>query len=104
MPCTINGNAPTCTQYSSPSYQNQLLIILLNAAQNNTAFATLLEEAEAEGLTCLSPAQNKAKQATMICEGLVSFDCHQLACYTPVQLEAIKSLLICSMVQATTIT
>ena len=100
MACTIDSAAPTCTQYQSPTLQRQLLIILLNAAQDNDTFADLLEEAEAAGLTCLSPAQNRAKQATMICEGLESFACDQLACYTPVQLEAIMSLLICSLVDS----
>lgn len=104
MSCTINNAAPTCLQYTSPSLQNQLLIILLNAAQDNDTFADLLAEAEEVGLTCLSPAQNRAKQATMICEGLESFACDQLACYTPVQLEAIKSLLICSLVDSVGLT
>lgn len=98
MPCVIDNAAPTCQQYASPSKQQQLLIILLNAAQEGATFASLLEEATAEGLTCLNPAQLRAKQATMICEGLDDVDCSELACYTPLQLEAIKTLLICSMV------
>jgi hypothetical protein len=104
MSCTINNAPAVCPQYQSPSLQNQLLVILLNAAQENVAFSDLLEEAEAEGLTCLSTAQNRAKQATMICEGLESFACDQLACYTPVQLEAIKSVLICSLVDSVGLT
>lgn len=86
----------TCLEFASRRKQLEMLVLLLcaiNANLEESSCDLKASLAAAANLTCLSPADLKARAAQAICVNL-DVDCKALACLTPGQLAALENYLV----------